>query len=350
MPISFITGVCGQDGSLLAEFLLDRGHVVHGMKRRSSSFNTQRVDHLYENKNFQLHYGDLTDSLNVIRLISDIKPDYIFNLGAMSHVAVSFEEPEYTANCDGLGVLRLLEAIKILGLEKRTKLYQASTSEMLGGIPGTEPQNEFTKFQPQSPYACAKLFAHHLIGIYRQMGIWCCAGILFNHEGERRGPTFVTKKITRSVARISCGLQKSFSLGNLNALRDWGNALDYVEAMWLMVQQSEPKDFIISTGQQHSVREFVEQSFKRVNIEIVWQGSGLDEIGINKITGQTIVTVDPKYFRPLEVESLLGDSSLARQELNWQPKISFDQLVDEMIERDLRDAKQEVYLKKEINV
>ena len=343
--VALITGITGQDGSYLAEFLLDKGYEVHGIIRRSSSFNTGRIEHLYieelirdihSNRNLKLHYGDLTDSLNLIRLISEIQPDEIYNLGAMSHVKVSFEVPEYTANTDGIGVLRILEAIRFLKLEKKTKLYQASTSELYGKVVEV-PQNEKTPFYPRSPYGTAKLYAFWIIKNYREAyGLYAVNGILFNHESERRGETFVTKKITMAVARISKGLQSKLYLGNIDALRDWGYAKDYVEGMWLMLQQEKPVDYVLATGEMHSVREFVEKAFAVVGIPIEWQGEGVQTKGINKKTGDVLVEIDPEYFRPNEVEQLLGDPSKAKKELGWNPKkTSFDELVRLMVQYDV---------------
>ena len=343
--VALITGITGQDGSYLAEFLLDKGYEVHGIIRRSSSFNTGRIEHLYieelirdihSNRNLKLHYGDLTDSLNLIRLISEIQPDEIYNLGAMSHVKVSFEVPEYTANTDGIGVLRILEAIRFLKLEKKTKLYQASTSELYGKVVEV-PQNEKTPFYPRSPYGTAKLYAFWIIKNYREAyGLYAVNGILFNHESERRGETFVTRKITMAVARISKGLQSKLYLGNIDALRDWGYAKDYVEGMWLMLQQDKPDDYVLATGEMHSVREFVEKAFAVVDISIEWQGEGVQTKGINKKTGDLLVEIDPEYFRPNEVEQLLGDPSKAKKELGWNPKkTSFDELVRLMVQYDV---------------
>ena len=343
--VALITGITGQDGSYLAEFLLDKGYEVHGIIRRSSSFNTGRIEHLYieelirdihSNRNLKLHYGDLTDSSNLIRLISEIQPDEIYNLGAMSHVKVSFEVPEYTANTDGIGVLRILEAIRFLKLEKKTKLYQASTSELYGKVVEV-PQNEKTPFYPRSPYGTAKLYAFWIIKNYREAyGLFAVNGILFNHESERRGETFVTRKITMAVARISKGLQSKLYLGNIDALRDWGYAKDYVEGMWLMLQQDKPDDYVLATGEMHSVREFVEKAFAVVDISIEWQGEGVQTKGINKKTGDLLVEIDPEYFRPNEVEQLLGDPSKAKKELGWNPKkTSFDELVRLMVQYDV---------------
>ena len=344
--IALITGITGQDGAYLAEFLLEKGYKVHGIKRRSSLFNTNRIDHLYQDPHdkdpkFVLHHGDLTDSSSLIRIIQEVQPDEIYNLAAQSHVAVSFEEPEYTANSDALGALRILEAIRILGLEKKTRFYQASTSELFGEVQET-PQNEKTPFHPRSPYAVAKLYAYWITINYREAyGIYACNGILFNHESPIRGETFVTRKITRALVRIKLGLQDCVYLGNIDAKRDWGHAKDYVEMQWLMLQQDKPEDFTISTGEQHSVREFIEIAAKEVDIEIEWKGEGVDEVGINTKTNTIIIRIDEKYFRPTEVETLLGDSSKAKNKLNWQPKISFQELVEEMMLSDLADAKKD---------
>ena len=346
MKTAFITGVTGQDGAYLAEFLLEKGYHVHGLKRRASSFNTDRIDHLYqdpheEDVRFSLHYGDLTDSTNLIRIIQEIQPDEIYNLAAQSHVAVSFETPEYTANSDALGTLRLLEAIRILGLEEKTRFYQASTSELFGKVQET-PQTETTPFYPRSPYAVAKLYSYWITVNYREAyNMYCCNGILFNHESPVRGETFVTRKITRALARIKLGLQKDIFLGNLNSKRDWGHAKDYVRMQWLMLQQQAPEDFVIATGVQHSVREFVEIAAAELGMSIAWQGEGLDEIGIEKKSGKTIVRVDPRYFRPTEVETLLGDPAKAKQELGWEPNITFEQLVQEMVVEDLKLAERD---------
>ena len=348
--IALITGITGQDGAYLAEFLLKKGYIVHGIKRRSSSFNTDRVDHLYKdphekNVKFFLHYGDLTDSTNLIRIIQEIQPDEIYNLGAQSHVKVSFETPEYTANSDALGTLRLLEAIRILKMEDKIKFYQASTSELYGKVKEV-PQNEKTPFYPRSPYGVAKLYSYWITVNYREAyGIFASNGILFNHESPLRGETFVTRKITRAAARIKLGLQDKLYLGNLEAKRDWGFAGDYVEAMWLILQHNKPDDFVIATGEAHTVREFVELAFKEVGIEIIWKGKGVEEIGIDKKTGNTLVMIDPRYFRPTEVDVLLGDSSKAQKELGWRPKVKFNELVKIMIKNDLEVSKRELYLK-----
>ena len=343
---ALITGITGQDGAYLAELLLEKGYEVHGIKRRSSLFNTDRIDHLYQdphdkNPKFFLHHGDLTDSSSLIRIIQEVQPDEIYNLAAQSHVAVSFEEPEYTANSDALGALRILEAIRILGLEKKTRFYQASTSELFGEVQET-PQNEKTPFHPRSPYAVAKLYAYWITINYREAyGIYACNGILFNHESPMRGETFVTRKITRALVRIKLGLQDCVYLGNIDAKRDWGHAKDYVEMQWLMLQQDKPEDFTISTGEQHSVRDFIEIAAKEVDIEIKWKGEGIDEVGIDTKTDNIIVRIDKRYFRPTEVETLLGDSSKAKDQLNWQPKISFQELVSEMMSADLQEAKKD---------
>ncbi len=343
--VALITGITGQDGAYLAEFLLAKGYQVHGIKRRSSLFNTDRIDHLYQepyvsNRKFILHYGDLTDATNLIRIIQEVQPDEIYNLAAQSHVQVSFETPEYTANADALGTLRLLEAIRILGLEKKTRFYQASTSELFGKVQET-PQKETTPFYPRSPYAAAKLYAYWITVNYREAyGIYACNGILFNHESPIRGETFVTRKITRAVARIKLGPQERLYLGNLDARRDWGHARDFVEAQWLMLQQDEPGDYVIATGEQHSVREFCELAFREVGIEIRWRGRGIDEVGITD--GKVLVSVDPRYFRPTEVESLVGDASKARAKLGWRPRTTFRELVAEMIREDLRLAERDL--------
>jgi GDPmannose 4,6-dehydratase len=351
--VALITGVTGQDGAYLAELLLNKGYEVHGIKRRTSLFNTDRIDHLYQDphesgRRFILHHGDLTDSTSLIRVIQQVRPDEVYNLGAQSHVAVSFEEPEYTANSDALGALRLLEAIRILGLEKVTRFYQASTSELYGLVQEI-PQKESTPFYPRSPYAVAKLYAYWIVVNYREAyGIYACNGILFNHESPVRGETFVTRKITRALARISLGLQDCLYLGNLNALRDWGHARDYVEMQWLMLQKDTPEDFVIATGQQHSVREFVEQAAKHVGLTLAWSGNGVEETG-RVVTsaceavkpGQVVVRVDPRYFRPTEVETLLGDPTKAKQKLGWSPSTSFGDLVREMALADLDLARRD---------
>jgi len=342
MKKALITGITGQDGSYLAEFLLNKGYEVHGVKRRTSLINTDRIDHLYrdpheEDLKFILHHGDLTDATSLIRIIQEVQPDEIYNLAAQSHVAVSFEEPEYTANSDALGALRILEAIRILKLEKKTKYYQASTSELYG-IAQETPQTEKTPFYPRSPYGVAKLYAYWITVNYREAyGIYACNGILFNHESPVRGETFVTRKITRALARIKLGTQKNLYLGNLDAKRDWGHAKDFVEAQWLMLQQQQPEDFVIATGKQHSVRDFVNEAAKNLDMEIIWKGKNLEEVG--SYNGKDIIKVDPRYFRPTEVETLLGDSSKAKEKLNWSPKISFEQLVREMVREDSKIAK-----------
>ena len=339
--IALITGATGQDGAYLAELLLNKGYIVHGVKRRSSSFNTQRVDHLYidphvEGTKFFLHYGDMTDATNLIRLVQESKPSEIYNLAAQSHVQVSFETPEYTANADALGTLRLLEAIRILGLEKRVRFYQASTSELYGGVT-KEPQNEMTPFHPRSPYAAAKLYAYWITVNYREAyGMHASNGILFNHEGPTRGETFVTRKITRAVAAIELGRQNKVYLGNLDARRDWGHARDYVEGMWLILQQAKPDDYVLATGEHHSVREFVEKAFAHVGRKVVWQGNGLAERGIEAGSGRVLVEIDARYFRPTEVDYLLGDPSKARDKLGWKHRVAFDALVKEMVEEDLK--------------
>lgn len=348
--IALITGITGQDGAYLAELLLNKGYEVHGIKRRSSLFNTDRIDHLYQDphetgRRFILHHGDLTDSSSLIRIIQQVQPDEIYNLAAQSHVAVSFEEPEYTANSDALGALRLLEAIRILGLEKKTRFYQASTSELYGLVQET-PQKETTPFYPRSPYAVAKLYAYWITVNYREAyGIYACNGILFNHESPVRGETFVTRKITRALARIKLGLQTCLYLGNLNAKRDWGHAKDYVEMQWLMLQQTQPEDFVIATGVQYSVRDFVDLAAKEAGISITWKGEGVDEKGFDA-KGNCIVAVDPRYFRPTEVETLLGDATKAREKLGWVPKISFNALVSEMMREDLKAAERDELIKK----
>lgn len=334
---ALIFGVTGQDGRYLAEFLLKKGYEVHGVKRRSSSFNTQRIDHLYRDNNnaFILHYGDVTDSTNVMNLIGEIQPDEVYNLAAQSHVQVSFEEPEYTANADAMGALRILEAIRSLGLTQKTRFYQASTSEMFGKVQEI-PQKETTPFYPRSPYGAAKVYAYWITVNYREAyGIYACNGILFNHESPYRGETFVTRKITRAVSRIKYGFQDALFLGNLDSNRDWGFAGDYVEAMWLMLQQDAPQDYVIATGQCHTVREFVERAFAQIDVQIEWQGTGIDERGIDSKTGKTVVYIDPHYFRPTEVEYLLGDPTKAMNELGWQPKMLFEELVQVMMEHDL---------------
>ncbi|MDH5388263.1 MAG: GDP-mannose 4,6-dehydratase [Gammaproteobacteria bacterium] len=350
--IALITGITGQDGAYLAEFLLDKGYEVHGIKRRASSFNTDRIDHLYQdphekNQRFKLHYGDLTDSMNLVRLVQEIQPDEIYNLGAQSHVAVSFECPEYTADAVGMGALRILEAIRIAGLEKKTRYYQASTSELYGEVQEI-PQTETTPFYPRSPYAVAKLYAYWITVNYREAyGIYACNGILFNHESPVRGETFVTRKITRAFARIKLGLQDSLYLGNMDAKRDWGHAKDYVEMQWLMLQQDSPEDFVIATGVQYSVRDFVNKAAKAVGIEMDWKGEGVDEKGYDKATGKCLVEVDKRYFRPTEVETLLGDPTNAKVKLGWIPKIGLEEMVKEMVEHDIMIAKRDSLCEKE---
>jgi GDPmannose 4,6-dehydratase len=346
MKKALITGITGQDGAYLAEFLLKKGYEVHGIKRRSSSFNTARVDHLYrdlheEDVRFVMHYGDLTDATNLIRIVQEVRPDEIYNLAAQSHVMVSFETAEYTANSDALGTLRLLEAIKILGLEERARFYQASTSELYGKVREI-PQNEKTPFYPRSPYAAAKLYAYWICVNYREAyNIFASNGILFNHESPLRGETFVTRKITRAVARIKLGLEKGLYLGNLDAGRDWGYAGDFVKAMWLVLQQDEPDDFVIATGESHTVREFVEKAFREVDIAIEWEGKGIDETGKDSASGRTLVKIDPRYFRPTEVDTLLGDAGKARSKLGWEPTVSFDELVKMMVREDLKEAERD---------
>ena len=370
MKRALITGITGQDGAYLAELLLEKGYEVHGIKRRSSLFNTQRVDHLYQDPHekdvrFVLHYGDLTDATNLIRIVQEVQPDEIYNLGAQSHVKVSFEAPEYTADTDALGTLRLLEAIRILGLEGKTRFYQASTSELYGKVLET-PQTEKTPFYPRSPYACAKLYAFWCTVNYREAyGIFACNGILFNHESPLRGETFVSRKITRAAARIALGLQENLYLGNMDAMRDWGHAKDFVRAQWLILQQNQPDDYVIATGEQHSVREFCERAFLDIGIELEWEGDGVLEKGIAKKLqpsallkkydrrdhlrelhqGQNIVAIDPRYFRPTEVDTLLGDPSKAGKKLGWKPEISFNQMVQEMIEHDLKEGMREAIWK-----
>lgn len=349
--VAFITGITGQDGAYLAEFLLAKGYEVHGLKRRSSLFNTDRIDHIYQdphtdNRNFILHYGDLTDSTSLIRIIQQIQPDEIYNLAAQSHVAVSFESPEYTANADAIGTLRILEAIRILGLENKTRFYQASTSELFGEVQEI-PQKETTPFYPRSPYACAKLYGYWITVNYRESyGIYACNGILFNHESPVRGETFVTRKITRALARIKLGLQDKLYLGNMDAKRDWGHAKDYVEMQWLMLQQEQAEDFAIATGKQFSVRQFVEVAAKHVDLNITWEGEGVEERGFDQ-NGNCIVQVDPRYFRPAEVETLLGDSSKAREKLGWTPQITFEEMVQEMMQHDLELAERDALVEKE---
>jgi len=333
MKVALITGITGQDGSYLAELLLEKGYEVHGIVRRASLINTHRIDHIYDKLN--LHYGDLTDSTNIVHVIQKVQPDEIYNLGAQSHVKVSFEMPEYTADVDGMGTLRILEAVRLLGMEDRVRIYQASTSELYGLVQET-PQKETTPFYPRSPYGCAKLYGYWITKNYRESyGMYACTGILFNHESPRRGETFVTRKITRGLKAISQGKQNVLYLGNLNALRDWGHAKDYVEAMWLMLQQETPDDYVIATGNQYSVRQFVEKAAPYFGFDIEWYGEGVDEIGIDTKTKKTIVSVNQKYFRPAEVETLLGDPTKAKNELGWEPKISFNQLVEDMCTNEL---------------
>ncbi|SDK11787.1 GDPmannose 4,6-dehydratase [Methylophilus rhizosphaerae] len=347
--IALITGITGQDGAYLAELLLGKGYIVHGIKRRASLFNTDRIDHLYqdphiEHQNFILHYGDLTDSTNLIRIIQQVQPDEIYNLAAMSHVAVSFETPEYTANADGIGTLRILEAIRILGLEKKTRFYQASTSELYGLVQEI-PQKETTPFYPRSPYAVAKMYAYWITVNYREAyGIYACNGILFNHESPIRGETFVTRKITRALARIKLDLQDCLYLGNLDSLRDWGHAKDYVEMQWLMLQQEQAEDFVIATGKQYSVRDFVNAAAKELDISITWQGTGVEEKGY--WGDKCIVQVDPRYFRPTEVDTLLGDPTKAKEKLGWVPKTSFEDLVSEMVREDYKSAQRDELIKR----
>jgi GDPmannose 4,6-dehydratase len=345
MKRALITGVTGQDGSYLVELLLSKGYEVHGIKRRSSSFNTDRVNHIFNtNKNFTMHYGDLTDSTNLIRIIQMVQPDEIYNLGAQSHVKVSFETPEYTANSDALGTLRILEAIRILGLTDKVRFYQASTSEMYGLVQ-ENPQSEKTPFYPRSPYGVAKLYAHWITKNYRESyGMYACSGILFNHESPRRGETFVTRKITRDLARVKFGLLKTLKLGNLDAKRDWGHAKDYVRAMWLMLQQGHPDDYVISTMKQITVREFCEKTAKVLGMNLEWQGEGMHEIGIDTVTGNTVITISPRYFRDAEVETLLGDSTKAREELGWEPEISIDEMIQEMVDKDIEFAQRDEHL------
>jgi GDPmannose 4,6-dehydratase len=349
---ALITGVTGQDGAYLAELLLAKGYNVHGIKRRASSFNTDRIDHLYQDPHekavrLTLHYGDLTDSTNLIRIIQEVQPDEIYNLAAQSHVAVSFETPEYTANSDAVGTLRVLEAIRILGLEKKTRFYQASTSEMFGKVQEI-PQRETTPFYPRSPYGVAKVYAHWITVNYREAyGLFACNGILFNHESPMRGETFVSRKITRGLTRIKVGLQETLHLGNLDSRRDWGHARDYVRAQWLMLQQDEPEDFVIATGKQYSVRDFVVAAGSLLDMNIEWHGEGVDEAGIDAATGRTLIRVDPRYFRPTEVDTLLGDATMAREKLGWTAEVTFPELVAEMVEADLDLAKRDALVAKE---
>ena len=346
MKRALITGITGQDGAYLADFLLKKGYEVHGIKRRASSFNTARVDHLYHDPHeqdvrFFMHYGDLSDSTNLIRIIQEVQPDEVYNLGAQSHVKVSFETPEYTANVDGLGTLRILEAIRILKLEEKTRFYQASTSELFGKVQEI-PQKETTPFYPRSPYAVAKLYAYWITVNYREAyGMYACNGILFNHESPIRGETFVTRKITRALARIKIGLQDTLYIGNLNARRDWGHARDFVEMQWLMLQQDEPEDYVIATGIQYSVKELIEIAAEQLGISIRWEGEGPDEKGIAEKTGQIIVAVDPGYYRPTEVNELLGDAGKAREKLGWEPGISFEEMITEMVEADMQEAQKD---------
>ncbi|MGO8828757.1 MAG: GDP-mannose 4,6-dehydratase [Steroidobacteraceae bacterium] len=352
LKTALITGITGQDGAYLAEFLLDKGYIVHGIKRRASSFNTDRIDHLYQDPHekdvrLRLHYGDLTDSTNLIRIIQEVQPDEIYNLAAQSHVGVSFETPEYTANADAIGTLRVLEAIRILGLEKKTRFYQASTSEMFGKVQEI-PQRETTPFYPRSPYGAAKVYAYWITVNYREAyGMFACNGILFNHESPMRGETFVSRKITRALTRIHVGLQDTLHLGNLDSRRDWGHARDYVRAQWLMLQQQEPEDFVIATGKQYSVRDFVIAAGSLLDMKIEWRGDGVDEVGIDSATGRTLVRVDPRYFRPTEVETLLGDPTKARQMLGWTAEVGFSELVAEMIAEDLKEARRDALVAKE---
>ena len=349
---ALITGITGQDGAYLAEFLLGKGYEVHGIKRRASSFNTDRIDHLYQDPHergvrLHLHYGDLTDATNLIRIVQQVQPDEIYNLAAQSHVAVSFETPEYTANSDALGTLRLLEAVRILGLEKKSRFYQASTSEMFGKVQEI-PQRETTPFYPRSPYGAAKVYGHWITVNYREAySMFACSGILFNHESPLRGETFVTRKITRALTRIHQGLETCLYLGNLDSLRDWGHARDYVRAQWLILQQSEPEDFVIATGEQHSVREFVTLAGAELGMSIEWRGSAVDEQGVDTKTGRTVVKVDPRYFRPTEVDTLLGDATKARTKLGWKPEISFDALVKEMVAEDAEIARRDAVIARE---
>lgn len=352
MKKALITGVTGQDGAYLAEFLLNKGYEVHGVKRRASLFNTSRIDHLYrdlheENVNFVLHYGDLTDATNLIRIIQEVQPDEIYNLAAQSHVQVSFEVPEYTADSDAIGTLRILEAIRILGLTEKTRFYQASTSELYGKVQEV-PQSETTPFYPRSPYAVAKLYAFWIVKNYREAyNMYACNGILFNHESPLRGETFVTRKITRAVAKISLGMQSKLYLGNLDAQRDWGHAKDYIEGMWLMLQQDQPDDFVLATGVTNSVRHFVDLAFARVGVKLKWEGTGVDEIGIDIATGKVVVEVDPKYFRPTEVDLLIGNPSKAQRELGWKHKYELTDLVNEMIDADVKTFRREQFLKEQ---
>ena len=351
MKKALITGITGQDGSYLARLLLEKGYEVHGLKRRSSLFNTDRIDDLYQDPHWpdarlRLHYGDMTDSVNLVRVMQEVQPDEVYNLAAQSHVAVSFEMPEYTANADAIGTLRLLEAIRILGFEKRTRFYQASTSELFGKVRET-PQTENTPFHPRSPYGVAKLYAHWITVNYREAyGLYACSGILFNHESPVRGETFVTRKITRGLARIRLGLDECVFLGNLDARRDWGHARDYARAQWLMLQQSEARDYVIATGVQYSVRQFVERAGSLLGFDLQWQGQGVEECAVDRASGRTVVRIDPRYFRPAEVDTLLGDASKARAELGWKPTSSFDDLVTEMVAADMVHAEREAHLRR----
>ena len=346
--VALITGITGQDGSYLAEFLLDKGYIVHGIRRRSSSFNTNRIDHLYQDPHVEgtrlfLHYGDLTDTSNLVRIVQETQPDEIYNLGAQSHVAVSFESPEYTADVDGMGTLRILEAIRILGLEKKTRFYQASTSELYGLVQET-PQRETTPFYPRSPYAVAKMYAYWITVNYREAyGMYACNGILFNHESPRRGENFVTRKITRGLANISQGLESCLYMGNIDALRDWGHAKDYVRMQWLMLQQDQAEDFVIATGVQYTVRQFIEKTANTLGIQMRWEGTGVNEVGY--WNDQAVIKIDPRYFRPTEVETLLGDPTKAKQKLGWVPEITLDQMIEEMAATDLAEAKKHALLK-----
>jgi GDPmannose 4,6-dehydratase len=349
---ALITGITGQDGAYLAEFLLEKGYEVHGIKRRASLFNTDRIDHLYQDPHekdvrLKLHYGDLTDATNIIRIVQQVQPDEIYNLAAQSHVAVSFETPEYTANSDALGTLRILEAIRILGLDTKTRFYQASTSEMYGKVQES-PQRETTPFYPRSPYGAAKVYAHWITVNYREAyNLFACNGILFNHESPLRGETFVTRKITRGLTRIKEGLQDCLYLGNLDSMRDWGHARDYVRAQWLMLQQDAPEDYVIATGEQHSVREFVTKAGAELGMQVQWHGQGVEERGVNAVTGQTIVKVDPRYFRPTEVDTLLGDATKAWTKLGWRSETSFESLIKEMVSEDLEAARRDALIARE---
>jgi len=349
---ALVTGITGQDGAYLAELLLRKGYEVHGIKRRASSFNTDRIDHLYEDPHtpgvrLKLHYGDLTDATNVLRVIQQVQPDEIYNLAAQSHVQVSFETPEYTANADGVGTLRVLEAIRILKLDKRTRFYQAATSEMFGKVQET-PQTERTPFYPRSPYGVAKLYAYWITVNYREAyDLFACNGILFNHESPIRGETFVSRKITRGLTRVAAGLQKCVWLGNLDARRDWGHARDYVEAQWLMLQQDKPEDYVIATGRQFRVRDFVDQTADLLDMRLEWSGEGIDEIGVDRKSGHTVVRIDPRYFRPAEVDTLVGDASKARRQLGWSPTVSFEELVREMVEEDMKLARRDALVERE---